>query len=153
AGIKVEKDVIDKAVDYVRKCQNPDGGFSYMLGPSGRGEGGSAFPRSAAGVATLYYAGIFEGEDIKRGLAYIRQFTPGRSGAVANIGGHYFYGHYYAVQANFLAGGDYWKSWYPAIRDELIRKQERCTGKWGGEINDEYATACALIVLQMPNRY
>ncbi|MDW8261804.1 MAG: terpene cyclase/mutase family protein, partial [Phycisphaerales bacterium] len=39
AGIKVEKEVIDKAVDYVRRCQNADGGFSYMLGPSGRGEG------------------------------------------------------------------------------------------------------------------
>jgi len=153
AGIKVEKDVIDRAVDYVRKCQNPDGGFSYMLGSSGRGEGGSAFPRSAAGVATLYYAGIFEGEDIKRGLAYIRQFTPGRSGAAGNIGGHYYYGHYYAVQANFLAGGDYWKSWYPAIRDELIKRQMRENGRWTGEINDEYATACALIVLQMPNRY
>lgn len=153
AGIKVEREVIDKAVEYVRKCQNADGGFSYMLGPSGRGEGGSAFPRSAAGVATLYYAGIFEGEDIKRGLAYIKQFTPGKTGAAGNVGGHYFYGHYYACQAMFLAGNEYWGGWYPAIRDELVRKQDRTTGRWTGEINDEYATACALIVLQMPNRY
>lgn len=153
AGIKVEKDVIDKAVEYVRRCQNPDGGFSYMLSPNGRGEGGSAFPRSAAGVATLYYAGIFEGEDIKRGLAYLRQFTPGKAGAAGNVGGHYYYGHYYAVQAMFLAGSEYWGAWYPAIREELIRRQDRSTGRWTGEINDEYATACALIVLQMPNRY
>lgn len=153
AGIKVEKDVIDKAVEYVRKCQNPDGGFSYMLSPNGRGEGGSAFPRSAAGVATLYYAGIFEGEDIKRGLAYLRQFTPGKAGAAGNVGGHYYYGHYYAVQAMFLAGNEFWGGWYPAIREELIRRQDRSTGRWTGEINDEYATACALIVLQMPNRY
>jgi hypothetical protein len=153
AGIKVEKEVIDKAVEYVRKCQNPDGGFSYMLGPGGRGEGGSAFPRSAAGVATLYYAGVFEGEDIKRGLAYLKQFTPGKSGAAGNVGGHYYYGQYYAVQAMFLAGNEYWGSWYPAVREELVRRQDRTSGRWTGEINDEYATACALIVLQMPNRY
>ncbi|HEY0007518.1 MAG TPA: prenyltransferase/squalene oxidase repeat-containing protein, partial [Tepidisphaeraceae bacterium] len=29
AGIKVEKEVIDKSIAYVRRCQNPDGGFSY----------------------------------------------------------------------------------------------------------------------------
>lgn len=152
AGIKVEKEVIDRAVEYVRKCQNADGGYSYMIGASGRGEGGSAFPRSAAGVAALYYAGIFEGDELTRGLKYIRQFTPGK-GAGGNVGGHYYYGHYYAAQAMFLAGGDNWKAWYPAIRDELIRRQDRATGRWTGEINDEYATACALIILQMPNRY
>lgn len=153
AGIKVEREVIDKAIEYVRKCQNADGGFSYMIGMSGRGEGGSAFPRSAAGVAALYYAGVFDGDELKRGLQYVRQFQPGKGGAAGNIGGHYYYGHYYAVQAMFLAGGDYWKVWYPSIRDELIRRQDRTTGKWSGEINDEYATACALIILQMPNRY
>ena len=36
---------------------------------------------------------------------------------------HYFYGHYYAAQAMFLAGGKYWAQWYPAIRDELIARQ------------------------------
>ncbi len=54
AGIKVPKETIDRAVEYVRRCQNPDGGFRYMLN-----SGNSAFPRSAAGVATLYYAGIY----------------------------------------------------------------------------------------------
>src|SRR4051812_43077988 len=45
AGIKVEKDVIDKAIGYVRSCQNPDGGFSYMAHQGGGG--GSGFARSA----------------------------------------------------------------------------------------------------------
>lgn len=150
AGIKVERDVIDKAVQYVRQCQNPDGGFSYMLTPGGGG--GSAFPRSAAGVAALYYAGIFEGDEIKRGLDYLRRFTPGRTAGVG-MGAHYYYGQYYAVQAMFLAGGDYWANWYPAIRDELIARQEKTTGTWPPEISDDYSTAVALIILQMPNRY
>ncbi|MEQ8911800.1 MAG: terpene cyclase/mutase family protein, partial [Pseudomonadales bacterium] len=52
AGIEVSSEVIDKAVEYVKRCQNPDGGFRYQAR-----NGTSAWPRSAAGVATLYYAG------------------------------------------------------------------------------------------------
>jgi hypothetical protein len=149
AGIKVEKDVIDKSIAYVLNCQNPDGGFSYMA--RGGGGGNSGFPRSAAGVAALYYAGMFEGKSIEKGLKYLQQFTPG-PGRGTNHDGHYFYGQYYAVQAMFLAGGDYWAKWYPGIRDELIANQ-RATGEWDGDFSPDYATAMALIVLQMPNRY
>ena len=41
-GVEVAKATIDRAVEYVRKCQNPDGGFRYQLD-----NGGSAWPRSA----------------------------------------------------------------------------------------------------------
>ncbi len=151
AGIKVEKGTIDKAVAYVRRCQNADGGFSYQ--PTG-GMGGSGFERSAAGVATLYYAGIFEGDDLKRGLDYVYRFRPGAgAGAVGNQSfGHYFYGQYYAAQAMFLGGGKYWRDWYPAIRNQLIGRQQ-ADGRWMDSVGEEYATAIALIVLQMPNRY
>ena len=150
AGIKVDKKVIDQAIHYVRSCQNPDGGFSYMSAASGGGAGGSGFARSAAGVAALYYAGIFEGNDLIRGLDYVKQFTPGHGPSAQNEG-HYYYGFYYATQAMFLAGGKYWEDFYPAIRDELIRNQK--DSHWEGDFNDEYATSMALIVLQMPNRY
>jgi squalene cyclase len=146
AGIKVEKSVIDKAVKYVESLQNPDGGFNYMAGSGNN----SAFPRSAAGVATLYYAGIAEGKQIDAGLAYVERFTPGK-GMQADTP-HYYYGHYYAVQTMFLAGGEHWGTWYPAIREELIARQNP-DGSWAGEVSPEYCTAMALIVLQMPNRY
>jgi prenyltransferase beta subunit len=148
AGIKVEKDVIDKAIAYVRRCQNPDGGFSYTANNFGGGGGGSAFERSAAGVASLYYAGVFEGNDLKRGLDYIKQFQAGHGMTFS----HPFYGNYYAAQAMFLAGGQYWQDWYPAIRDELCNRQQP-SGAWSGEVSEEYCTSIALIVLQMPNRY
>jgi len=151
AGIKVDKGVIEMAIKYVRRCQNADGGFNYQA--SG---GGSAFPRSAAGVSSLYYAGIFEGNDLKRGLDYLKQAGAGRGGDGrfgGEMSGFYFYGHYYACQAMFLAGGDYWGSYYPKMRDELISRQNKTAGSWMGEAGDEYATAMALIILQMPNRY
>src|SRR5688572_23122664 len=150
AGIKVEKEVIDRAIQYVRNCQNADGGFSYMAGQGG----GSGYARTSAGVSALYYAGISEGAELKRGLDYLRQFIPGKGqGANAEAEGHYFYGNYYAVQAMFLAGGDYWAEFYPAIRDQLIARQNKAVGNWSGDVSEDYATAMALIILQMPNRY
>lgn len=151
AGIKVPKSTIDDATRYVRACQNADGGFRYM-----KDLGGSAWPRTAAGVASLFYAGVYEDQSIERGLDYLRQhaFPRGQAGGVA--GGfsqpHYFYGHYYAVQAMYLAGGDRWKTWWPAIRDELLAKQGP-DGSWTDPQGDAYGTAMALIVLQMPKRY
>ncbi len=146
AGVKVERKVIDDAIAYIRECQNSDGGFNYMLGAGQN----SAFPRSAAGVATLYYAGVSEGEAVDNGLAYLLRFLPGQR--ISNTRHHYFYGQYYAAQAMFLAGGEYWQTWYPAIRTELLT-QQAANGSWSGDNTVEYSTSMALIVLQMPNRY
>lgn len=150
AGIKVPKSTIDDAIRYVRACQNSDGGFRYM-----KDLGGSAWPRTAAGVASLFYAGVYEDQSIERGLDYLKQtaFPRGGGGFAGGFSQpHYFYGHYYAVQAMYLAGGDRWKSWWPAIRDELLAKQNP-DGSWSDPQGDSYGTAMALIVLQMPKRY
>ena len=148
AGIKIDKGVIDRAIAYVKKCQNEDGGFSYMLGG-----GSSLFPRSAAGVATLFYAGIYSGPEVDSGLKYLARYTPGKAdGADAESTAHYYYGQYYAVQTMFLAGGTHWSSWFPAIREELLAKQQP-GGSWTGESSEEYCTAMALIVLQIPYRF
>lgn len=148
AGIKVSRETVDRAVQYVRDCQNPDGGFRYMLQP-----GQSAWPRSAAGVASLYYAGIYKDDAIDRGLEYlIRTAAPDGGGPGSQT--HYFYGHYYAVQAMYLAGGERWARWWPAIRDELVARQDD-GGSWSDyqQFGQAYSTAMALIILQMPKRY
>ncbi len=146
AGVKVPKRTIDRAVEYVRRCQNPDGGFKYMLQA-----GGSAWPRTAAGVASLFYAGIYEDDSIDRGLTYLMQTAlPGRRTAGQ---AHYYYGHYYAVQAMYLAGGDHWETWWPAIRDELLAKQASSGGWLDHHAGGAYATSMSLIILQMPKRY
>jgi squalene cyclase len=146
AGIKVPKATIDRAVQYVRDCQNPDGGFRYM-----RQVGGSAWPRTAAGVASLFYAGIYDDDSIDRGLNYlIRNALPGRS-AIGQA--HYYYGQYYAVQAMYLAGGEYWQTWWPAVREELLSRQSANGGWLDHYAGGAYSTAMSLIVLQMPKRY
>jgi prenyltransferase beta subunit len=147
AGIKTDAGVMERAVAYVKRCQNADGGFSYQASTGGE----SGFARTAAGTASLYYAGRFEDNGVNRGLDYLSHFLPARD--QADEQGHFFYGQYYAVQAMFLAGGHYWQDWYPAIREHLIARQNTNLGSWEGEVDPDYCTAMALIILQMPNRY
>lgn len=147
-GIYVPKSTVDRTVEYIRACQNTDGGFRYRL--NRRSE--SLFARSAAGVMGLYSAGIYEGEEIRKGLGYLMQFLP--QGDVFRYERHYYYGHYYAVQVMWQAGGRHWRDWYPAIRDELLRRQ-LSNGSWPDRSNHstEYSTGMACLVLQMPNNY
>jgi hypothetical protein len=146
-GVAVPKTTVDQCVEYVKKCQNSDGGFRYqlMMRPQ------SDFPRSAAGVVTLYSAGLSEGRELDRGLAYLLRFPP--RGDLVRYDAHYFYGQYYAVQAMWHAGDERWQQWYPSIRDELTSRQQP-DGSWSDSlINSEYATAMSCLILQMPNNY
>ena len=147
AGLFVPTDTVERCRDYIRRCQNPDGGFMYMAIAGGD----SLFPRSAAAIVGLQSAGVYEGPEIDRGAEYLLQSLP--EPGVARHEAYYFYGQYYAVQAMWHVGGEAWARWYPAVRDELVRRQHE-DGYWPTTyINREYATAMALIVLQVPNDY
>ncbi len=146
-GLSVPKETVDRCIGYVKRNQNPDGGFRYQLVRQAE----SMFPRSAACVVAMYNAGIFEGPEVTRGLNYLMRSLP--RGEIFRYESYYYYGHYYAVQAMWHAGGRYWNEWYAAIRDELLQKQLP-NGSWSDTaICNEYATGMALIILQMPNNY
>ena len=145
AGLFVPKETVEACIRYVKQSQNADGGFRYMI------QGGaSAFPRSAAGVVALYSASVYDADEVKRGIDYLKQFMPEIK--FGQRYSHYYYGHYYAAQAMWIRGGEDWNTWFPAIRDELVRRQLP-TGFWQDSICHEYGTAMALIILQMPNNY
>jgi hypothetical protein len=159
AGISVPIQVVNNCIRYVTDCQDihGDGGFRYMKhgGPTG-------FARTAAGVVALNSAGVYKGKAVEKGLDYlIRNCRPGRGNVQNNdMLMHYYYGHYYAVQAMWIAGGRYWTEWYPAIRDELVNHQDKQLQAGGTQccwvdrrICTHYATAMALIILQIPNNY
>jgi hypothetical protein len=150
AGVVVPKGKVDRCVEYVKRCQNKrEGWFSYMA--QGGGGGQQGFARTAAGVVALYSAGIYKGPEIEKGLDFLARNRP-NGGFLGRPDMHYFYGHYYAVQAMWSAGGDYWKEWYPAIRDELLARQN-ADGAWMDPICSHYGTAMACIILQIPNNY
>jgi len=146
AGIHVPDEVRNKCIDYVKKSQNADGGFRYTLGQGG----GSSFPLTGAGIVSLYSAGIYDGEPIDKGLKYLMNYLPGKGSSNTS---YFFYGHYYAVQAMWHAGGSYWAKWYPAIRETLLARQAG-DGSWAdSEVCPEFGTAMACIILQMPNNF
>jgi hypothetical protein len=156
AGVDVEADKVKKCVQYVKNCQDKrEGWFRYMQNGGGGG-GVQAFARTAAGVVALYSAGVYKGPEIDLGLRFLQANRPGQGWAgrpdLVRPDMHYFYGHYYAVQAMWIAGGKYWSDWYPAIRDELLASQ-RGDGSWQDQICTHYATAMACIILQVPNNY
>jgi hypothetical protein len=145
AGIYVPGETIDRATDYVKRCQNADGGFRYM---SSGGESG--FARTAAAIVALYSAGLYDTPEVKKAREYLATFKP-RSDAVVRSN-YYLYGHYYAAQAMWHAGGRTWAEWYTAVRDDLLSRQAT-SGSWDDPYGAEYATAMATLVLQMPNNY
>jgi hypothetical protein len=150
AGIAVPKSAVDRCTEYVKSCQERiEGWFRYMK----RGGGGphQGFARTAAGVCALNAAGIYKSPEVKAGLEYLLRNKPG--GGFGRPDMHYFYGHYYAVQAMWTAGGQYWQEWYPAIRDELLGRQNPLDGSWHDQICPHYGTAMATIILQVPNNY
>src|SRR5262249_13761488 len=63
---------------------------------------------------------------------------------------YFYYGRFYAAQAAWQAGPQAWDAWYPSARDELLALQTP-EGPWSDpNIGDQYRTAMALIVLQLP---
>ncbi|MFO0960726.1 MAG: prenyltransferase/squalene oxidase repeat-containing protein [Isosphaeraceae bacterium] len=146
AGLFVPRETVEACIRYVKLSQNADGGFRYQLNRGGV----SAFPRSAAGVVALQSAGEYRSREIDQGIAYLNLFTPGQGFAARDR--YFFYGQYYAIQAMWLRGGDDWGRWFPAIRDELLSRQNT-EGSWSDDYGGEYGTSMALIILQVPNGY
>jgi hypothetical protein len=151
AGFFVSKKAVDKCTEYVKRCQDKDGGFRYQAHA-----GPSQFARSAAGVVALHCAGVYKGPEIDSGLNYLMKFKPNGAFNRPEVQMHYYYGHYYAAQAMWTAGDPYWKEWYPAIRDELVNHpdRQRHLGCWvDHRFSNDYGTAMACIILQIPNNY
>jgi hypothetical protein len=150
AGLFVPRSKVDKCVEYVKACQELRSGyFRYMKMQSGGSNQG--FARTAAGICALYSAGIYHGREIEAGLRYLSNSRPTMPG-LTRPDMHYYYGHYYAVQAMWTAGDHYWRDWYPTTRDELLSRQTT-EGSWLDQICPHYATAMACIILQVPNNY
>lgn len=141
AGLIVPPTTVQGAVDYIRKCANPDGSIRYSLRSGGPGRA----PITAAAVAVLYNAGRYEDPLAESALKYAVRNLPvnGRSG-------HYFYAHLYLAQALYQQGGDRWADYYTSLAARLMREQQG-DGSWEGDgVGSTYGTAVALTILQLP---
>jgi len=163
AGGKYDK-AIEAAVKYVKESQVLEdqphffgnhyyrlerGSFKYQNEPNTR----SSFALTAAGITSLYHAGVYGHRDIKLALDYLKRNIDIVSQMYAT---HYFYyyGHYYAVQAMYMAGEPYWSWYFKRIRSELLNAQFQ-DGSWMNDIGPgkNFGTAVATLILEIPYRY
>jgi hypothetical protein len=144
AGVDVRPETIDAGVSYLKRCQNPDGGFRYL--PPG---GGSAFPRSAAALAaslaSLKWTEPASRPDATLATDYLMRFLPAAGDSTTHAP-FFIHGHYHAGLALQAVGGDSWKRWQDAVRDDLLATQD-AHGSWSGEGSVELATSEACLIL------
>lgn len=159
AGLGGERSqqVMQKAIAYVRTCANANGAFSYMARDSGMDAGPGSVPRTAAGVMCLLGAGINEERQepaLARGYDYLRIHALNH---LMQGGQWYWYGQYYVAQAMFRSPRrDDWTTYREATLQVLPSFQDARSGLWTGpdtSYGPAFATAVALIILQMPNEY
>lgn len=163
-GIKVPKSTIDRAVKYVKdsfvtedfRFDFPEdnyyflrrGSFRYQQTDNTR----SSYALTAAGIASLYNAGVYSNEILDESLEVLWQSYD----YVRDMPEHYFfwYGNYYAVQAFYIAGDRWWPRYWERIRTQLLKNQSR-DGNWRNTVGpgDAFSTAIASIILQVNYRY
>jgi hypothetical protein len=142
AGIPVPKEIIEKAVAYIKKCTGIDGGVQY------NSKGGGARPAiTAAAVACLFNAGEYDSDYVPKLMTYAR----GQLDNISNVTfGHWHYAHYYYAQVLYREGGKTWETYRDKIFDRLLQEAAP-DGSWSqGYIGNVYTTAINLTILQLP---
>jgi hypothetical protein len=143
AGIPVAKEVIDKAVRYIRDCTLADGGVQY----SSKGGGGRP-AISAAAIACLFNAGEYDNEYVPKLLDYCQRNLDN----IQNEGfGHWHYAHYYYAQVCYREGGKKWEDYRDKVYAKLANEASP-NGSWTqGYIGPIYTTAINLTIFQLEN--
>ena len=142
--VTVPIETVNKAVAYIRKSANPDGGIRYMAGAGGE----SRPPITAAAVAVLYNAGKYDDPMAEKALTFAVRHLP----VSGSNNGHHYYSHLYLSQALYQRGGKQWEDYY-ARRAKWLLSVQRKDGSWEGESGTTYGTSIALTILQLPYGY
>lgn len=148
AGISVPKEVIDRAVEYIKKCTTAEGGVQYSI----KG-GGPRPPITAAAVACLFNSGEYDSDYAQKLLKYCKLNLSPSGEDTSRSYGHWHYAHYYYAQVMYRIGKGDWKSYFNTISKGILRKQS-ADGSWKeGHIGPVYTTAINATILQLENGY
>ena len=149
-GCDVPTSTIDRAIGYVKRCQDArTGGFRYMpFSPV-------TIPCTGTGILALELCGKKEhrGEAVLSAAAHLirSENLPRWSDD------HFFYGVYHGAQATFQVGGNYWSAYRSRLHQVLLRYQSS-SGSWVGGLSDSphgpnYCTAMAVLALTVEYRF
>lgn len=138
AGVPVPDEAIQQGVQYMRNCQDTNGGIGYT---SSRGPNA---PRTAIGCLVLALAKEKESKAFKSAFNYLKQ-TPQPS--------HYKqYYLYYASQAFFHASPNAWETWNLKNINSL-GKEQNADGSWDGQFGQVFGTSTSLLSLALNYRF
>lgn len=141
AGIPVPKEIIDKAIKYIRDCTLPDGGVQY----SSKGGGGRP-AISAAAIACLFNAGEYDDEYVPRLLKYCKENLETASDEQFF---HWHYAHYYYAQVCYRQGEKEWDEYREKTFAKIV-SEAGPDGSWPqGFVGAIYTTAVNLTILQL----
>lgn len=146
AGLDVPQSTLDEAVNYIHTCYDvKTGGFGYQP------HGGAGFARTAAAIYSLQVLGRYDDPKVQTGAEYLVKHFNDKSGYVA-------YGHFYAGPAEYMLGGEAWKSWYTNLRASLLSSVHRQGDiayweKQGSDPGPIYTTAVYTTLLALPYHY
>jgi hypothetical protein len=145
AGIPVPKEIIDKAIKYIKNCTTPDGGVQYNTKTPG---GRPAI--TAAAICCLFNAGEYDSEYVPKLL----KFCQGHLDSISNQSfGHWHYAHYYYSQVLYREGGKTWDEYRSKIFERIV-SEAGPDGSWSqGYVGQVYTTANNLTILQLPKGY
>lgn len=145
AGLAVPAETVERALGYIRRAANADGGIAYKAGQPGESRPGV----TCAALAVLYAAGIYQGDLVAGALDYARRNVSTRAPSRAG-GGHFFYTHLYFSQVMYFRGGAEWRDYFSGLSAWLMEAQSE-DGSWNGDyIGTAYGTSVALLILQLP---
>jgi hypothetical protein len=147
AGIPVPQQSIKQAVEYIKRCTASDGGVQYSI----RG-GGTRPAITAAAIASLFNAGEYDNEYVKKLMDYCeKNVWPGSS--ATRYFGHWHYTHYYYAQVMYRMGDEKWKKYFDYVSKEIVFKQSP-SGAWKeGPYGPVYPTSINLTILQLDNGF
>jgi len=149
-GCDVPPEAIERAVEYIKRCQEPSsGGFRYTP------NGGVTIPCTGTSILGLEVCGkdFHHSEEALKAGSYLLK-SPPRWGTP-----HFFYSIYYCSQATFQLGDNYWDYFRPHLHETLFRNQNKDNGCWtGGDFDGQtyganYCTAMGVLALTVEYRY
>lgn len=148
AGFAVDKGVIDRAVQYMKRSQEPvTGKFRYRIN-----DPKTSWALTAAALATLNATGDYGSELVTHGFVALQESDPFTGSGY--LEGFQDYGALYASQA-------YWQHperaafdrWWPEFVSHCDRRQRPDGDFEDNDYGNVYATAIVTLTLQVPVGY
>lgn len=157
-GIRVPVGTIDRALAYVQASRAKEGHarglFYYKIFGRGDYEKPYEYSINAAALTALSCAGIRDDDVVDPVLTFLAREYESLTDGYYRTHFYYWYGNYYAAQAFYQSGGPRLRRFWKQLADDLLAAQA-ADGRWRNTVGpgDEFATAVACILLQMPKQY